>query len=410
MSQAVFTIVSRNYFAYARTLGDSLRQSNPAVEFNVLIVDRKDPAFEARHPEWRITWVEDLGIPDLEHVAFKYDILELNTNVKPSFAKHLLKQHEKVIYLDPDIFVYDSLTPIFDLLDRHAVVLTPHITEPIADDKLPGEQEFLLSGIYNLGFGAFNASSESMKILSWWEQRCLHLAYNEQSQGFFVDQKWMDFVPSLCSTAYILRAPQYNTAYWNLHEREVVWSDERATIAGKPLVFFHFSGLPPEGDDRVSKYQTRFRLTERTDIAPLFAAYRLRLKENGHSEYLKLPYSFGTFSDGTPITTLARRVSTGLKEFPSSQNPFDVSELLFRKLRNARLVSDVRPAGNGTNKVAPNNATDEAHRLNKISGFVFRLMLRVFGPARYERLMRYIIKTSQLRAQSFLVPPGRDSA
>lgn len=403
MSSTVFTIVSRNYFAYARTLGDSLRRSNPTIEFNVLIVDRKDLDFQARHPDWRITWVEDLGILDFARVAFKYDILELNTNVKPTFAKHLLRRHDKVIYLDPDIFVYSSLKPVLDLLEDHAVVLTPHITEPINDDKLPGEPEFMTSGIYNLGFGGFNASNESLKLLSWWEQRCLHLAYSEQGQGFFVDQKWMDFAPSLCDTACILRDPQYNAAYWNLHERQVHWDGSVATVSGKPLVFFHFSGLPPEGDDRVSKYQTRSRLSERPDVAPLFSAYRSQLNANGHREYLKLPYGFGIMSDGTPISSLARRVSTGLAEFVSSSDPFDAQGSLCKTLRTANLLAP-RPAAKAP--VQPTRhagAEGEAQRLDRIIGVLFRGLLRLLGPARYERLMRYLARSSQLRTQTFLV-------
>jgi hypothetical protein len=403
MKSTVFTIVSRNYFAYARTLGESLRQSNSSTDFNVLIVDRKDPAFETQHPDWSITWVEDLGIPDFEQVAFKYDILELNTNVKPTFAKYLLKRYEKVIYLDPDIFVYHSLQPIFDLLDRHAVVLTPHITEPIYDDKLPGEPEFLTSGIYNLGFGAFNSSGESLKLLTWWEQRCLHLAYNEQSQGFFVDQKWMDFVPSLCATAFILRDPQYNTAYWNLHERVVVWSDECATIEGKPLVFFHFSGLPPEGDDRISKYQTRYILGERDDVAPLFRGYRERLEKNGHSGYQKLPYTFGAFSDGTPITSVARRVADGSPELSSSPRPFDSGSPIHLVLKRSKLLAIPFPANSLSTKGRSKQTTTEEIRLQQITTIVFRVLLRIFGPVRYERLMRFITRSANLRGQNFLI-------
>ena len=38
----------------------------------------------------------------------KYGILELNTNVKPTFMKHLLAAYDldTLVYLDPDIFCY----------------------------------------------------------------------------------------------------------------------------------------------------------------------------------------------------------------------------------------------------------------------------------------------------------------
>lgn len=402
MKNTVFTIASRNYFAYTKTLGNSLRISNPEVDYHILVVDRKDPDFEAENSDWKISWVEDLGIEKFEHVAFKYDILELNTNVKPTFIKKLLENHEKVIFLDPDIYVYGSLSRILDLLDQHAVVLTPHITVPINDQKLPGEAEFLNSGIYNLGFAAFNNSPESRAVLIWWEQRCLESAFNEQARGFFVDQKWMDFVPSLCASAFILRDPQYNMAYWNLHERSVQSVDGVPLVDGTRLAFFHFSGLPPLGDDRVSKYQTRFNLVDRPDIAPLFEAYRNALASNGHHEYLKYIYGFNSFSNGVAISSVARRVAAGLPNFSQVPSPFDAKGPIFAAMLKSRLISgsanSARPANNH-----PSTVILEQARLDKFTSLVFRMLLRIFGPGRYERLMRYINQKSTLRSQSFLL-------
>lgn len=402
MSNAVFTIVSRNYFAYARTLGDSLRESNPDVEFNVLVVDRKDAAFEAEHRDWRITWVEDLGIEGFEHVAFKYDILELNTNVKPTFARRLLERHAKVVYLDPDIFVYDSLQPIHDLLDRHPVVLTPHILTPIEDDLLPGETEFLNSGIYNLGFAGFNRSPAALAFLGWWERRCLHMAFNDQPRGLFVDQKWMDFAPALCPDACILRSKAFNVAYWNLHERQVTIRDDKPYVDDRPLVFFHFSGLPPAGDDRISKYQTRFTLSARTDVAPLFGRYRAALERNGHAANLKIPYGFGRFSNGVPITNLARRTVIDHRLFPATADPFDAGSALYAALaRSGVLKTRAVPAPAPAAASASNGS--ELARLQRMIGFGFRMFLRLLGAARYERLMRYLARVSSLRQQTFLI-------
>jgi hypothetical protein len=405
MSNAVFTIVSRNYFAYARTLGDSLRASNPDVEFNVLVVDRKDPTFEERHPDWKITWVEDLGIAEFTHVAFKYDILELNTNVKPTFAKRLLAKHDKVIYLDPDIFVYDSLAPVYDRLDRHPVILTPHTTTPIDDDKLPGELEFLNSGIYNLGFAAFNASSDAAHLLDWWERRCLNQAYNDQPNGLFVDQKWMDFAPSLCPDACILREKTFNVAYWNLHEREVRSEGGKPYIGDQPLVFFHFSGLPPRGDQRISKYQTRFTLDGRPDVAPLFKRYRDTLEGNDHVDYLKLGYGFGRFSNGIPISSLARRAIAGHPLFGNAASPFDASGPVYIALDRANMLSTAK--GQSARSPAAGVGPGERDRLQRIVGVLFRMLLRIFGVSRYERLMRYAISVCSLRQQAFLVRARR---
>lgn len=399
MPNAVFTIVARNYFAYAKTLAQSVSRSNPDVDFHVLVVDARDVAFEQQNPGYRLTWVEDLPIRDFRHLAFKYDILELNTNVKPTFAKELLKRYERVVYLDPDIQVFDSLDTIFRHLEQHPVVLTPHITSPIDDDLLPGETEFLTSGVYNLGFIGFNGSNAALRLLDWWEKRCLHLAYDDKPQGLFVDQKWMDFAPSLCENALILRDCGYNVAYWNLHERQLSRVGDEYVVNGRaPLAFFHFSGLPSHGDG-ISKYQNRYTLAARPDLAPLFADYRAALEANGHAGYLKLPYGFGAFSNGVAVSRVARRAASATRLFASVPDPFDAEQPLYRALVRHRLV---HPSG----AAAPNphgvSDTDRKH-VTRVIHWVFGRLLRFVGPARYERLMRHLGTAASLRKQAFLL-------
>ncbi len=81
MSLCVATIVSANYLAYARILGESLAQHAPNAAFRVLLVDRATPAVQAAVAEagLRVTYAADLPIPDIEQVTYKYDIVELNT-------------------------------------------------------------------------------------------------------------------------------------------------------------------------------------------------------------------------------------------------------------------------------------------------------------------------------------------
>ena len=60
----------------------------------------------------------------------------------------------------------------------------------------------------------------------------------------FTDQRWVDFAPSFFDH-FILKDPTYNVAYWNLHERDLEWTDGRYLVNGQPLTFFHFSGFVP---------------------------------------------------------------------------------------------------------------------------------------------------------------------
>ncbi len=223
---AACTIISPNYLPYARTLATCYLAHHPGHRFFVLLVaNLSDPApfpsaTEAAEP-FETVLLTTLPIPDLLAIAFQYDLLELNTDVKPTFLRYLFAQHalEHLTYLDPDIFVYAPLTPVFEALSDNDAVLTPHITSPIDDDLLPGEQEMLYNGTYNLGFIALRNTPAADRILAWWERRCLTLGFSEGRTGLFVDQKWMNLAPGLFPHVAILRHPGCNMAYWNLHER-----------------------------------------------------------------------------------------------------------------------------------------------------------------------------------------------
>lgn len=397
-SKAAFTIVSKNYFAYAKTLAESVQALNQDVDFYILIVDRKDTGFEEKGTAYKIAWVEDLGIDDFLQKAFKYDVLELNTNVKPFFMKQLLIRHEKVIYLDPDVCVFANLSGIFDRLDSHSIVLTPHITHPIKDDSVPGEVEFLRAGAYNLGFIATRRSADSMSMLNWWSSRCLGASFNEAQNGTFVDQKWVDLVPGLFDSVHIEKSPAYNMAYWNFHERTLSIGAKGGYLVNGtyPLVFFHFSGLNPLRIDEISKYQNRFRLSDRPDLKKLFEDYSALLQQNGYEKYRALEYGFDRFSNGTRINSLTRKIYAIGPATLRSGDPFSVAGPFFKFAEKGGLNRSMAVRTHGYHTVFNTNHNDV--RLKTIRGALY-LIFRLFGPDRYELFLRYLNYIVQPRNQ-----------
>jgi glycosyltransferase involved in cell wall biosynthesis len=276
----------------------------------VLVVDEPSPHIDYRRERFKTVFARDLGFEHFEHMAFRYSILELSTAVKPKFLKavHALTGCPALCYFDPDIVVYDELSPLYAELAAADVVLTPHITRPIEDRATPGERDFLLSGMYNLGFVGVSLNERTLPFLDWWGRRlhreCLHAV----ERGLFVDQRWMDFTPALLERTRILRQPGYNVAYWNLPERALEYRAERWWVNGEPLRFFHFSGFLYDEPQRLSRYQDRYGAGERADIAPLFAEYQKRLTAAEHPRFHPLPYSYGSFDNGVRVPDLARRL------------------------------------------------------------------------------------------------------
>lgn len=303
------TIISKNYLAAARTLVNSLQQFNEAIYPVVLLVDTIDSGFEPAAENFYTMLASDLAIPRWPHFAMKYDIMELNTAVKPYLIEVLFDRFEaqKVIYFDPDIVIYHRLDELLELLNQHTVVLTPHLLDPLEDGFSPSEITILQAGSYNLGFVAFSRRGNWREILQWWQRRLYLYCTREVERGIFVDQKWADLMPSLYDNVYVLRNPGYNVAYWNFKTRDLQHTPTGYTVNGQPLIFFHFSGFSFDNMEIVSKHQDRFTLSLLNEAYNrIFADYRDRLTNNGYEATRKLPYAYGKFADGVPIPDMLR--------------------------------------------------------------------------------------------------------
>ena len=289
-----FTLCSNNYLAQAKTLGDSLIEHNPKYEFVIGLVDRKrdDIDYDFFLPH-RIIEVEQVGIPNFGELCKRYGIIELNTAVKPFLFQHLLKNNPDVpgvIYLDPDIMVFNSLDTVFEDLDRHSLVLTPHALSPIPlDDHKPQENVFLAYGIYNLGFIAVANVPEGRKFLDWWGERTFNFGEISPEKGLFVDQLWLNLATVFFDNVKVSSNPGLNVSYWNLHERNISSKDDAFVVNEKfPLVFYHFSSYKPSDSSRMSPYQDRYSFETRPDVAELFDIYNKNLGANKHDYFCKI--------------------------------------------------------------------------------------------------------------------------
>lgn len=303
------TIVANNYLAYARVFARSFLEHHPNGRVYVLVVDLPHPGVNYQIEPFETIWISELGIPMFEHFAFGYSILELSTAVKPRLLLELHRRFgiEQICYFDPDILVLAPLDHLYQRLDSVDAILTPHITKPIEDRLIPGERDFLLSGIYNLGFVGFAFNERTLAFLDWWDRHLYRECLHAVERGLFVDQRWMDFAPAFLDPIAIERDPAYNVAYWNLMQRPLERRADQWWVGDRPLRFFHFSGYDYTRPDAVSKYQNRITLEATPQLQPLLAEYQQRLTAAGHKAGSLLPWAFDWFEDGTPIPPAARR-------------------------------------------------------------------------------------------------------
>ncbi len=324
----ICTIVSNNYLAFARVLAESYRLHHPGVEIFVCITDRPDPQVPYSSMPFETLFAEELPIPAFDNFAFRYDILELNTAVKPYLLAHLRDRYDldRIFYFDPDILICDRLADLEEALDRHQAVLTPHLTRPIDNEHRPAERFIRQAGVYNLGFLGLRLDASTADFLDWWQDRLHRYCIVDLANGLFVDQSWMDLAPAYLEDVAIERDPIFNIAYWNLPHRRIEHVGGTWKVDGRKVGFFHFSGIDFENLTAISRHQNRITLDDRPDLRPCFESYRERVLAAGHDRLAQRPYGFGIFSEtdiGIPPTTrrtlqrvdpLARRWS----------DPFDI--------------------------------------------------------------------------------------
>lgn len=302
----IVTIAARNYLSRAAVLAKSIRESNPALHVTILLVD----AIAGEIPStdyFDIATASDLPLDmgEFRRMAMMYDVTEFCTSVKPWALEMLLDRGATVAtYLDPDIEVFGSLDPLANSAEAHSISLTPHTLGPFPRDGLqPTEQDIMLAGSFNLGY--ISVSTEARQMLSWWKERLRRDSITAPERAIFVDQRWVDLVPSYFSHD-VIRDPGYNVAYWNLHERELKWTDGGIVVNDEyPLRFFHYSGYRADRPWVLNKYYSerpRVILSEQPVAYELCRAYVDHLSEaetNFHS--LATPYRYGFLADESPI-------------------------------------------------------------------------------------------------------------
>ncbi len=212
--RAIFTIVSRNYIAYAATLMQSVRDHHPDVARLIVLADTYR-TFPGLDPAAELVFCEELGISLLSNMALWYTIIEFNTAIKPFIFRWLLDRHgfEQVVYLDPDILLFRPLTEVFDGLANHNIVLIPHVMAPLQDGKEPSDLSIMKSGVYNLGFLGVRNDADARALIDWWADRCTRHCRVDIAGHMFTDQRWMDLAPAFVPNPLILRHPGYDVAY-----------------------------------------------------------------------------------------------------------------------------------------------------------------------------------------------------
>lgn len=404
MKRCAFTICAKNYMAQAITLRKSFEKYNKESDFIIFLSDLTEEGI----PTYVVP-LDDSWIPQWEDMAFKYDVIEFSTAVKPFCFNKLFKSgYDRVIYLDPDIYVTNNLDVIYSLLDNKSIVLSPHYCK--IQERFSGgvsEETFLFAGIYNLGFVAIKKSDIGMTIVTWWMNRLRNKCYIDRMDALHVDQKWLDFIPSFFpDDVEITHHPGINPAVWNLHERELVIKDGKYRIKyideenDYPLLFFHFSGFDPFNKTILNRRHPQYDINHCPSFKPLIDEYVSAEYENGYEKYSAYSYSFNNFTNGEKILPINRRLYRQLFE-GKEMNLFDASGGLYIFFKSNKLLSNVY-GKKSRSGFSPKEA-EKKDKYKKYLERVLRLAKGLIGVRYYSGMLQVLQESCRMDKQVFLV-------
>ncbi|MFC5468851.1 hypothetical protein ACFPPD_08955 [Cohnella suwonensis] len=286
----ICTVTAANHLAFAKVLAKS---ANVHVKGSKVVLCLMENQI---HPEatgfYDVVLIKDLGIPNVDsHIANK-NIYELSQIIKPYLLQYAFNRYgeeTKFVYLDADSRVYSSFEEIDNLLDRQNIVLTPHRVKPQNHpNAITEELVNLKDGVFQVGFIGLSKTTEAQRFLKWWAARCHDYAIVDRSRGLFGDQKWLNLVPCFFKGVYILREPAYHVASWNLSQRKLKRDPELGyTVGGKPLVFFHFSGMGKWLDKSIALHASK-----NGNVQNLVNEYKLDLKNSGYDDLINILWDF----------------------------------------------------------------------------------------------------------------------
>jgi hypothetical protein len=315
----IYTSFTFSYLDRARVLARTVRRLHPDWKVWAVITDKPPEGFSFDLPSESfdgVIYVEDLFPESTEAWLFQHDLVEACTAVKGRALLHIMESTDagRIVYLDPDIAIFNSLTPVMDLLDQYSIVLTPHQVDPEPATNrqaiLDNEIASLQYGDFNLGFLAVNNDEEARRFARWWDERLTDWCCDRLDIGIFVDQKWCNLVPCFFDGVKVLRDPGCNVASWNISTRKVsIDGTGNILVNGVPLRFFHFTKLGSVGDTMTRRYAG-----PDTDIHEIWWWYKHEVERHREASIPQGWWHYGSFDNGDQIPKEMRRIYRDRKD------------------------------------------------------------------------------------------------
>jgi len=268
------TLFDSNYLPRALVMYRSLEATGD--NFMLYVVCFDDLALnilnKLHYPRLVAIPLKDFENSDLLKVKTERTAGEYCWTCTPHVIRYVLDTYQlpQVTYLDADLCFYNKPSILLDEFNQSgaSVLITEHRYTPRYDQSAT-------SGIYCVQFMTFNANSDGLKVLQWWQDRCLEWCYARFEDGKFGDQKYLDDWTTRFDGVHVLQHLGGGVAPWNVQQYLLSKNVDTLYVNDLPLVFYHYHSYKYYADGK-HDFAPFYRLNSQV-IDSLYHPYGLAL-------------------------------------------------------------------------------------------------------------------------------------
>lgn len=240
----ICTYFDFNFLPKGLALYHSIKRQNSEFNFYVLALDHNT-----------YNYLINLHYYDLIPISFesyneyfnlspdKYlDRKQYYFSVTPNICLHIFKVFpgvDTLLYLDADVYVTNSLNPIYEEVGDASIAFCSHRFNPF--------YKFFTKnyGRYNVGVNFFRKSEIGLNCLLDWKSDCDGWFPGKPGYplDFFSDQIFLDEWPKKYKDLKIIMNIGVNTAPWNIANYKIEFKQDSYWVNDNPLIIYHFSSL-----------------------------------------------------------------------------------------------------------------------------------------------------------------------
>src|SRR4030042_671038 len=190
----------------------------------------------------------------------------------PNLCIYIIEKNpdiDMLLYLDADVYLFNSLEPLYEEFGDSSIAYTPHRVNPFLRIFVKHY------GKFNIGVNLFRNSETGLKCLRDWKDDCDSWYPGKPGYPlkFLSDQIFLDSWAEKYPDIRIIENPGVNLVYWNAANYSLSKKENTYYVNNTPLIIYHFSSLRKVNDKTWNTYSIYGLLSINGTIREIFIDY-----------------------------------------------------------------------------------------------------------------------------------------